>query len=76
MKLSQLRVGQKAKILGFESVSMGHRKKLLAMGLLPRTCVHFVRVAPFGDPMQINTSSISLALRKALAEKIMVEVMA
>ena len=76
MKLSELVVGQKAKILGYEGVSMGHRKKLLAMGLLPQSRVHFVRVAPFGDPMQINTSSISLALRKALGEKITVEVIA
>ncbi|MCE2593484.1 ferrous iron transport protein A [Motilimonas cestriensis] len=74
MKLSELVVGQQAKIIGYEGISVGHRKKLLAMGLLPQTRIHFVRVAPFGDPLQIKTSNISLALRKTLAEKITVEV--
>ncbi len=74
IKLSELAMGQYAKIISYQDISPGHRKKLLAMGLLPQTLIQYVRSAPLGDPMQIKATNINIALRKRLAEKIMVEV--
>ncbi|HEQ1859392.1 ferrous iron transporter A [Providencia alcalifaciens] len=53
------------KILGFSpEISPAYRQKLLSLGLLPGSVFKVVRVAPFGDPVQIETHRVSLVLRK------------
>ena len=39
-------------------------RRLMEMGLLPGTRVAVVRVAPLGDPIQIELRSYSLSLRR------------
>lgn len=53
------------KITGFSGeISPAWRQKLLSLGMLPGSSFRVVRVAPFGDPVQIETRRISLVLRK------------
>ncbi|UUM29810.1 FeoA family protein [Vibrio japonicus] len=74
MKLSQLKSGQQATILNFSELSNDVRKKLMVMGLLPKTEVTLIRKAPLGDPLQIEARGVSLAVRTKIADSILVEV--
>ena len=64
MKLADLKVGQKAKIISMSDVESLHRKKLLAMGLTPGVDFKLTRIAPLGCPMQIELRGYSLTVRK------------
>ncbi|QHM73494.1 ferrous iron transporter A [Mixta intestinalis] len=56
---------QHYQIIGFTSaVSPAWRQKLLSLGLLPGSCFEVVRIAPLGDPLQIQAGRVSLMLRK------------
>lgn len=65
--ISNLKVGDKAKILGFNPCAKHYRHKLLVMGLTPGQIIELVRVAPLGDPIQITLRGFVLSLRKAEA---------
>ncbi|MEM6161179.1 ferrous iron transporter A [Erwinia sp. P6884] len=61
----QLIPKQHYKIVRFApDVSAAFRQKLLSLGLLPGAIFEVKRVAPFGDPVQIDTRLVSLMLRK------------
>ncbi|WP_428944838.1 ferrous iron transporter A [Pantoea sp. FN060301] len=61
----QLIPEQHYKIVRFApDVSAAFRQKLLSLGLLPGAIFEVKRVAPFGDPVQIDTCRVSLMLRK------------
>ncbi|QKJ85290.1 Ferrous iron transport protein A [Paramixta manurensis] len=61
----QLLARQRYKILGFTSgVGAAYRQKLLSLGMLPGATFDVVRVAPLGDPVQIETRRVNLMLRK------------
>ena len=47
-------------------------RRLMEMGLLPGTRVTIVRVAPFGDPIQLRLRSYSLSIRRREAAGIVV----
>ena len=49
------------------------RRRLLDMGLTPRTNVHVNKVAPMGDPMELNLRGYVLTLRLEDAAKIEVD---
>ena len=46
------------------------RHRLLDMGLTPRTAVRVERIAPMGDPMELNVRGYRQTLRKEDASKI------
>ncbi|MEI9747826.1 ferrous iron transporter A [Moellerella wisconsensis] len=53
------------KIVGFSSkISPAYRQKLLSLGMLPGSIFKVVRLAPLGDPIQIETRRVSLIVRK------------
>ncbi|UYU32199.1 ferrous iron transporter A [Siccibacter colletis] len=57
--------GSSWKITGFSSaISPAYRQKLLSLGMLPGALFNVVRVAPFGDPIHIETRRVNLVLRK------------
>lgn len=72
MTLDKLPVGETATItaVGGEGVL---RCRLLDMGLIPKTKVKTVKIAPLGDPMQILVRGYELTLRLEEAKKITVE---
>lgn len=51
MKLSQLEQGKAATVVALTGLSPDVRKKLMVMGVLPKTQVTLVRRAPMGDPL-------------------------
>ena len=73
MKLGELNVGDGGRIAGFEEGGRGYRKKLLAMGLTPGTDFSVTRVAPMGDPVEIEVRGFKLSLRKDEAAAVRVE---
>ena len=69
MTLDELKIGGSAVItaVGGEGAL---RLRLLDMGLIPRTRVSMVKVAPMGDPMEITVRGYVLTLRREDAAKI------
>ena len=72
MTLDELKPGQSAVItsVGGEGAL---RCRLLDMGLIPKTKVTVRKVAPLGDPMELNVRGYELSVRKADAEMIEVQ---
>lgn len=50
------------------------KRRIMDMGLTKGTDVYVRKVAPLGDPIEINVRGYELSLRKADAEMIEVEV--
>ncbi len=69
MKLGQLGVGKRGRIVavGGEGIL---RRRLLDMGLTPRTTVEVRKMAPMGDPIEITVRGYELTLRKDEANRI------
>jgi len=72
-RLGDLDVGNKGKVVGFVKGATAYREKLLAMGLTRGTEFVVKRVAPLGDPVEINVRGFDLSLRKDEASAIMIE---
>lgn len=73
MKLSELKIGQRATVLSVDCIPSVNRR-LNDMGVFPGVEIKLVRFAPMGDPMQIEIRGYMLALRKNEASNIIVEV--
>ncbi len=73
MKLSQLKVGQRAKVVRVKS-NPELSRKLRAMGLIKGEVITVEKVAPLGDPIEIRVKGTKLSLRKKEAENVEVEV--
>lgn len=73
--LDEIKIGSIARVLqiGGEGAL---RRRLLDMGLTPKTNVMVRKVAPMGDPIEINLRGYSLTIRVEDARKIGVEVLA
>lgn len=61
---SELRVGERARILGFEELDAVYRNRLLSLGLTPGTELLVQQVAPLGDPVQVAVRGFRLSLRR------------
>lgn len=73
MRLSEMKIGQKARIVGIKSGEVVYRKRLISMGLLPGTEFEVIRIAPLGDPVEIAVRGFSLSLRKHEANILQIE---
>ena len=71
--ISELKVGDRAKVAGFTETGRGYRRKLLTMGLTPGAEIAVERMAPMGDPIEIRVRGFSLSLRKEEAAALNVE---
>ena len=71
-KLSELRVGQKAKIVNFNNQEI--LLKLMEMGCVPGENLIVEQIAPFGDPISIKISGYHLSLRLNEAHDIEVDI--
>lgn len=72
MTLDELRIGGSAVIKTVNGEG-ALRLRLLDMGLIPRTRVSMIKIAPMGDPMEILVRGYELTLRREDAAKIEVE---
>ena len=70
--LKELKPGEKGvitKVNGEGAV----KRRLMDMGVTRGTEIMIRKVAPLGDPIEVNIRGYELSFRKAEAEKIMVE---
>ena len=72
--ISDLQIGQKAKILKINIMSKDIRRHLLDMGLTVGTIVEVKKIAPTGDPIDIKLRDYELCVRKDDLSKIECEV--
>lgn len=73
MVLTELPVGQDARVVTVNGESSVTRR-LLEMGVIPGVTVQVVKMAPFGDPIEIRVRGYSLAMRRNEANAIEVSV--
>jgi len=70
MRLSELKVGERAVITQFESSEL--ELKLMEMGCLPGEEIIIDQIAPLGDPISVRIAGYYLSLRKNEANQILV----
>ena len=72
MTLNELKVGKSGRVLtvGGEKAL---RRRLLDMGITPRTIITVKKAAPMGDPIELLLRGYVLSLRLEDAEKISIE---
>ncbi|MCR5186552.1 MAG: ferrous iron transport protein A [Clostridia bacterium] len=74
MDLSMLKVGQKARIVKLNVSNKEIRRHLLDMGLTRGTEVKIKKIAPVGDPVDIELRDYELCVSKSDLKQIEVEV--
>ena len=69
MTLSNLPIGKDARVTAVSGEGAITRR-LLEMGVIPGVSVQIVKMAPFGDPIEVRVRGYSLAMRKSEADAI------
>jgi len=73
IRLSSLKNGEKAKIIGISQECRGNsRRRLLDLGILPGTTVEVDLRSPLEDPIAYRIRETSIALRNSLADLILI----
>lgn len=72
--LSNLRKGQKAKVVFLNTIDKALRRRLLDMGITEGVQIKIKKIAPLGDPYDIELRGYELCLRKRDLAMIDVEV--
>ncbi len=71
--LREIPEGSEGRVVGYNEVKRGYKKKLLSMGMTPDIKFKVIRVAPFGDPVEILVRDFHLSLRKEESDALIVE---
>ena len=72
--LSDLLIGQKAKVLALHNENKSLRRRLLDMGITRDVIITIKKIAPLGDPIDIELRGYELCLRLSDMQNIDVEV--
>ena len=72
-KFSELKRGDKVKIVGYRTGDSQYKSKLLSMGLVRGVELQVMQVAPLGDSIEVAVLSYRLSLRKEEANVLMLE---
>ena len=70
--VNDLRPGESGVVVSIGS-SGALRRRIIDMGITPGAGVFMRKVAPFGDPIEINVRGYELSIRKSEAREIAVE---
>lgn len=73
MTLTNLPIGKNARVVAVNGTGSVTRR-LMEMGVIPGVAVEVVKMAPFGDPIEIRVRGYSLAMRKSEADSIEVNI--
>lgn len=74
LNLSNLKPGEKAKVIGLASNCRGsQRRRLMDFGIIPGTTIEIEMENPLGDPLGYRVRGTMLAIRKNQAEMIYIE---
>lgn len=71
--LNELPENSRARIVGFEQGDGNYRSKLFSMGLTQGSEILVRRLAPLGDPVEVEVRGNKASLRKREAAVILVE---
>lgn len=71
MKLSNVKLGQRVKLLSLDCNKI-LKQRLEDLGLTEGVNITVVRKAPLGDPIEIEVRGFCLAIRRSVADKILV----
>ena len=69
MTLTNLPIGKDARVIAVNGEGSMTRR-LLEMGVIPGVSVQIVKMAPFGDPIEVRVRGYSLAMRRNEADAI------
>jgi ferrous iron transport protein A len=72
--LSEMRAGECGRVVGFNPGAKAYRRKLMAMGLTRGSEFKITRLAPLGDPVEIELRGFALTLRKDEASALQIEI--
>lgn len=72
IQLKEIEPGGRGVVAGYANADRAYRDRLLAMGLTKGTAFTVLRVAPLGDPVEIELRGFRLSLRKTEADALMV----
>jgi ferrous iron transport protein A len=72
MTLNQIACGQTVKVIKLDSQG-ALKRRIMDMGITKGTPITVKKLAPLGDPMEINVRGYELSMRKADAANIVVE---
>lgn len=70
--LSDLRPGQSGVVVAINTVG-ALKRRLVDMGITPGVNIFIRKMAPLGDPIEINLRGYELTIRKTEARNIMIE---
>ena len=73
LHLGKLVAGDCGTVAGYAKGAKKYREKLLSMGLTRNTEFSVTRMAPLGDPVEIEVRGFSLSLRKDEAAAVLVD---
>ena len=74
MNLSELKIGEKARILKLNIENKQIKRHLLDMGITRGAIVKIKKIAPMGDPIDLELRDYELCIRKADLTQVEVEV--
>ena len=69
--LKDIKVVQSAEVVKLEGEG-AVKRRIMDMGITKGTQIHVRKVAPLGDPVEVTVRGYELSLRKADAQKILV----
>ncbi|HHX71979.1 MAG TPA: ferrous iron transport protein A [Clostridiales bacterium] len=72
LTLKDLLPGEKGRVISIGSAGPV-RRRLVDMGITPGTVILLRKLAPLGDPMEVNLRGYELSLRKNEAEQVIIE---
>lgn len=72
LSLKEVQCGQTVKIVKVTGEG-AIKRRIMDMGITKGTEVYIRKVAPLGDPIEVNVRGYELSLRKADAEMILVQ---
>lgn len=70
--LGNVAIGDKVRVVAIKG-DTAHKQRMVDMGLTKGTTVFLRKLAPFGDPIEVNLRGYELCLRKSDASMIEVE---
>lgn len=70
--LVDLHVGEVGKVTSFENQGLV-KKRLLDMGITTGVAIKLIKIAPLGDPIEIEVRGYNLSLRKSEAKEIKID---
>ena len=74
MNLSELKIGEKARVLKLNIENKQIKRHLLDMGITRGAIVKIKKIAPMGDPIDLELRDYELCIRKADLAQVEVEV--